>query len=229
MPPGREKLEVVYEDDDIIVVNKPAGLLSVPIRGGSVPSALSILSSRSGNRRRPLVVHRIDRYTSGLLVFAKNAGARHFLVQQFLAHTPVRRYQALIHGTIKPPSGVLTHYLKLGNTGFRQRVVSKQEEGAAEARLKYKTLQVLENGASLVEITLETGLKNQIRAQFAAAGHPVVGDIQYGERGTKKNRPGGIDHQALFASSLSFVHPATGKEVSFTVEPPSDFLDAMEQ
>ena len=223
--------EILFGDDDIVLINKPAGLLSVPISGSMVPSALSVLRSilqRRGRRScRPLVVHRIDRYTAGILVFAKHQDARHNLIQQFLAHTPIRRYKAVIVGSIAPPAGTLKHTLMQTKEGFRQVVVPKgqksrgpKSEAPAEAILHYKT-ETSYGQHSLVEITLVTGLKNQIRAQFAAVGHPVVGDKQYGSDQHRKGKE--LDHQALFASNLEFLHPMTGQKLTFSIDPPKDF------
>ena len=226
----KERLEVLFEDQDFVVVNKPAGLLSVPIRGGKVPSALSVLKNnmRGDKKGSPLVVHRIDRYTAGLLVFAKNPRSRHKLIQQFLRHTPIRRYEAVVHGVVDPAEGTLRHSLYLVKKGFRQMVVPKGKvvKDSALAVLRFRTKERLKD-ATLVEIELETGLKNQIRAQFAAIGHPVVGDIQYGEQSDKRNKIATIDHQALYASYLSFAHPRSGKKVEFQASVPKEIREVI--
>lgn len=216
----RPGMEVLYEDRDIIVVNKPAGLLSVPIRGSTVQSAFSVVSEYAEQGGgRAYIVHRLDRYTAGVMLFALNQESRDDLVRQFLAHTPKRYYEVIVRGTVAEEQGELRHFLKLVPSGFRQMLSKPGDRDASEAVLRYTVTEQLP-GATVLDVQLITGLKNQIRAQFAAIGHPVIGDRQYA------GDPAGrelIDHQAMYASSLTVVHPRSGEEVSFDIDPPDDF------
>jgi 23S rRNA pseudouridine1911/1915/1917 synthase len=212
---------MVHEDRDIAVIHKPVGLLAVPIRGSSASNARDILASHlAAGGQRALVIHRIDRYTSGLMVFAKNRGAREHLVRQFLSHTPLRIYLALIRGHPDSEEGDLHHYLKQTLRGFRQVVVRGEREGGTLAMAHYRVLERMDR-ASLVEVRLVTGLKNQIRVQFAALGMPVVGDRHYAasEKAIEET-----DHPALHAHRLGFLHPRTEKYVEFKADPPGDLL-----
>ncbi len=211
-------LPILFEDKDLIAVNKPAGLLSVPIKGASVVSALFHVNQYLAQRReRALVVHRIDRYTSGLVLFAKGQQNHELLRDQFQSRAPQRKYLAVIEGRIRPPKGELRHYLKLNDTGFKQMLSKKGEEGAALALLHYEAKQFFA-GATLVEVSLDTGLKNQIRVQFAVAGHPLIGERQYVNAHTAPHAQGlpRFDHQALHAASLEFEHPQTHKLIQLT-------------
>lgn len=166
-------------------------------------------------RQRAFVVHRIDRFTSGILLFAKTEADRDALVRQFLAHTPVREYLAVVRGR-PAPEGSLVHYLKKG--GMFQKLSSEKDPNAARAELHYVTERQL-RGASLVRVTLVTGLQNQIRVQFTAAGHPVMGDRKYHAAEAEETR---ITRVALHAARLEFQHPRTGKTVEVTSAMPSD-------
>jgi len=220
------KESIIYEDRDLIVVNKPAGLLAVPIRGSHVQNMRDMLNEYLFRKRqKAIIVHRIDRYTSGLMVFAKNQLAHANLVKQFLAHTPHRIYLALVRGHPEPEEGELRHYLKLTTHGFRQVVVSGEQEGGTLAVTRYRIMERFP-GEALLEVYLETGLKNQIRVQLAAAGHPIVGDRHYTPAEKSEQS---IDRQALHAHRLGFIHPGTGKYVEFTTEPPDDFARLLEK
>lgn len=213
-----QDIVILYEDNDIIVVDKPVGLLTVPIPKSHVPSLFDELKrhySKQGDR--VFVVHRIDRYTSGIVMFAKNQRAFYDLKEQFMSRSTDRIYLALVQGVLKEPSGTLVHYLKKIQEGFRNIVVPPGTPNATEAVLHYRVTQELDD-ASLLEVKLESGLKNQIRAQFTAMGHPVIGDRQYG------TNPRGdlIDRQALHAHKLAVTHPRTGERCWFHCPLPKD-------
>ena len=213
------RVQVIYQDRDIIVMNKPAGMLTVPIPKMQSLNLLEHLKQElAKTREQAITVHRIDRYTSGLVVFAKNSKAHGNLVKQFLAHTPVRTYLALVRGNVKSDSGTLEHYLKKVEKGFRNVVVRGEKEGGALARLHYKVVERFPD-TTLVHINLDTGLKNQIRVQFETIGHPMVGDRHYHSREADEPR---IDRQALHALELSFDHPTTGDKVMFRAPVPGD-------
>ncbi|MFZ0390061.1 MAG: RluA family pseudouridine synthase [Calditrichia bacterium] len=214
------QFSVVYQDEDLIVINKPAGLLAVPIPKSKAKNVRDLLNDLlKPQRQRAIIVHRIDRYTSGLMVFAKHRKAHGILVRQFLDHTPRRVYLTLVRGVPSPEKGELRHYLKLTTHGFRQVAVKDESEGGTLAVTRYQIRKAYGDEAALLEIELDTGLKNQIRVQLAEAGHPIVGDRHY-VRAEKNAR---IDHQALHAWKLGFNHPADGKYVEFKADPPDDF------
>jgi 23S rRNA pseudouridine1911/1915/1917 synthase len=222
-PRFSRELAILYEDDAVVAVNKPAGLLAVPAPGSDAPSALSLLSQDLKPRReRALVVHRIDRFASGVLLFAKTMRDRDALVRQFLAHTPVRQYLAVVRGHIAAREGKLVHYFR--KEGMHQKVSTEGDRKAARAELSYSVERSL-RGASLVRIMLLTGLQNQIRVQFAALGHPVVGDRKYSAHEASERR---IARVALHAASLQFIHPRSGEMVSLESDPPSDFQSLLQ-
>ena len=209
---------MLYEDDAVVVLDKPPGLLAVPIKGSATPSALSLLvANLKTQRQRALVVHRIDRFASGALLFAKTAPDRDALVRQFLAHTPVRRYLAVVRGRLEQESGTLVHYFR--REGMFQQLRPARDPKAARAELRY-SVERLFSDASLVRVELVTGLQNQIRAQFSAIGHPVIGDRKYHRPESSEPL---IDRVALHAAHLQFVHPRSGEVVPFNCKLPPDF------
>ena len=212
------EIPVVYEDDALVVLNKPPGLLAVPIPGSETPSALSILSAELEQRRqRAFIVHRIDRFASGALLFAKTRDARDALIKQFLAHMPIREYLAVVRGHLPEQKGTLVHYFR--REGMFQKMTSGRDRKGARAELRYCVERQL-RGASLVRVTLITGLQNQIRVQFAAVGHPVVGDRKYSREEANEQR---IARVALHAAHLEFDHPHSDEKVIVECEPPADF------
>jgi len=223
---SRPTFPIIYEDEDIIIINKPVGLLAVPIPRSRAKNARDLLNQYLTTRKqKAIIVHRIDRYTSGLMVFAKNKKAHGNLVKQFLAHTPKRVYLAIVRGVPNPQEGELRHYLKLTKVGFRQQIVKGEDEGGTLAVTRYQVQQDF-GKAALLAIELETGLKNQIRVQLNAAGHPIIGDRHYVKSETREKL---IDHQALHAYRLGFIHPKKGKFVEFQAELPADFFKLLQK
>jgi len=216
-PGVSRKLAVLYEDDAVVAIDKPAGLPAVPVKGSDAPSAWSLLSAElKGKRQRAFVVHRIDRFVSGILLFAKTESSRDILVRQFLGHTPVRQYLAVVRGRPGSGEGKLVHYFR--KQGMFQRLSKESDANAARAELQYSVERTLV-GASLVRVALATGLQNQIRVQFSAIGHPVVGDRKYHPEESSERR---ITRVALHAAYLQFVHPLSGESVSLESELPPD-------
>ncbi len=218
------EIHVLYEDEAVIVLDKPPGLPSVPIPKSRVASALSILNEALEVRRqRAFVVHRIDRFTSGVLLFAKTGQDRAVLIEQFLAHTPVRQYLAVVRGQLKHDQGTLVHHLR--RDGMFQTVAREENAKATRAELRYKVDRRFTD-ATLVRVDLVTGLQNQIRVQFAAIRHPVIGDRKYraAEQGEER-----IDRVALHACRLEFRHPRTGRIVAIDSKPPKDFRELLRQ
>jgi RluA family pseudouridine synthase len=218
-PRFSQELSVLYEDDSVVVLDKPAGLLAVPIKGSNTPSAWSLLAEKlESKRQKALVVHRIDRFSSGALLFAKTAPDRSALVRQFLDHTPERHYLVALRGRVETEAATLVHYFR--RDGMYQQLRTARDPAAARAELRY-TVERLFADASLVRVELVTGLQNQIRVQFAALGHPVIGDRKYHRVEASEKL---IDRVALHAAHLKFVHPRSGKNVSVDCKLPPDFL-----
>lgn len=217
-------LRIVYEDDDLIVVDKPAGLLAVPLeRRAGAPSIVEALDAHlrsHGRRRRPLVVHRIDRDTSGLVVFAKHAAAQAILKQQFLRREPERVYLAVVYGHPDPPAGVWRDHLVWDERALLQKETGPRDPRAKQAVSEYTVVESFPE-ASLIEVRLITGKRNQIRIQAQLRGHTLVGERRYtfgsGTRGTIR-----FPRQALHAFKLSFRQPATLEPLAFEAAMPED-------
>jgi RluA family pseudouridine synthase len=222
-PRFSRELVVLYQDDAVVALNKPAGLPAVPVKGSDTPSALSLLSAElKPKRQRAFVVHRIDRFTSGVLLFAKTEPDRDVLVRQFLSHTPLRQYLAVVRGHLGAKEGTLVHYFR--REGMFQRLTTQSDTKGARAELRYSVERPL-LAASLVRVTLLTGLQNQIRVQFSAVGHPVIGDRKYYPPEASERR---IARVALHATHLQFIHPRSGDSVSVDCELPPDFQSLLQ-
>lgn len=216
-------VSIVYEDDDLIVVDKPAGLLAVPLeRRGAAPSALDEIDRhlRSHRTRRPFVVHRIDRDTSGLVVFAKRAAAHAALKAQFMRHEPERVYRAVVYGRPEPPSGTWRDRLVWDQRSLIQKETHRRDPRGTDAVSEYRVLETF-GPASLVEVWLVTGKRNQIRIQARLRGHTLVGERRY-VFGPDSLRPIGFPRQALHAFRLAFKHPSTSEPLRFEAAMPED-------
>jgi 23S rRNA pseudouridine1911/1915/1917 synthase len=213
-----EGLTILHEDTDVIVVLKANGLLTVATERERENTAQAYLNVYLGARGedRVHVVHRLDRETSGVLVFAKNFHARERLKDQFAEHSVDRVYVAIVEGTLQPPSGTLRSNLLEGKD-LRMRSVHSHPD-AKLAITHYRTIAT--SGAySMLEVTLETGRKNQIRAHLSEAGHPVAGDQLYGAQTNPLQRLG------LHAKLLGFQHPTSGNRMTFTAPLPKSFRE----
>lgn len=216
-PPFSREIKIIHEDDAIIAVDKPAGLPSVPITGSHSPSAFTILAEEmKRQRQKTFVVHRIDRFTSGVLLFAKTNAARDVLIRQFLKHTPVREYLAVVRGRLAEKEGTLVDYLR--RAGMFQKMSREGDPEAARAELSYSVERPLRD-ATLVRVRLVTGLQNQIRVQLAALGHPVIGDRKYRADEAEETR---IARVALHAVHLEVTHPVTREKTIIDSPLPSD-------
>lgn len=212
---------IVHEDSHILVLDKDAGILTVPIPGKRSRNLQELLDRYlTSQKKTALPVHRIDRYTSGLVVFAKTRRGREHLVAQFRARSPERLYLAIVRGVVAEDTGELRHWLELTQDGFRQKLARK---GGTEAITQYRVLERF-HLATALEVRLVTGLKNQIRVQFRAAGHPLVGDRHYAAEEAREIL---LKRQALHAWRLAFVHPARGKRMEFEAAVPSDLERVM--
>ena len=223
------KLKIVYEDDDLIVVNKQPGLLTVATTPGSkettVMSILRAYVKKQNARANIYVVHRLDRETSGLLVFARSEELQHYMRTYWRDLVTERTYIALAEGVLEPREGKITTWL---TEDKRNAVVysSPVDDGGDIAITNYKTLRVSSQPSafsnqlySLIELHLETGRTNQIRVHLASKGCPVVGDRKYGHG----NESSPIDRLCLHAKVLAFIHPVTEKTVRFESPVPKEF------
>jgi 23S rRNA pseudouridine1911/1915/1917 synthase len=223
--PRPGELRIVYEDDALIVVNKPAGLLAVPLeRQEDAPSVQDelVLHLRSRGKRRPFVVHRIDRDTSGLVVFATRTDAQAKLKDQFRRREPERVYLAVVYGRPSPPVGSWRDHLVWDRKVLVQKETHPNDPRGQEARSEYRVVERL-RGASLIEVRLVTGRRNQIRLQARLHGHTLVGEARY-TYGPDALRPIEFPRQALHAHRLGFRHPLTGQPLSFEAPLPADML-----
>jgi 23S rRNA pseudouridine1911/1915/1917 synthase len=245
--PQNLPVNVVFEDDDLVVVNKEAGMVVHPAYGnysGTLMNALMYhfrdLPLFSTGELRPGLVHRIDKNTSGLLVVAKNEYALNRLSRQFFNRTTGRRYMALVWGAPEPEEGTIT-----GNVGrnIRDRKIMQVFPDGSQGKHAVTHYRVLEKMSyvSLIECRLETGRTHQIRVHMAWAGHPLFNDEEYGGnrilKGTTftkyqqfvRNCFEMIPRQALHAQSLSFDHPVTGRRLSFESDLPADMAGVIEK
>lgn len=219
-------LEIVYEDDDVAVVNKPQGMVVHPSAGhasGTLVNALMYhvknLSSINGVVR-PGIVHRIDKDTSGLLMVAKNDQAHQALAEELKDKKSLRKYIAIVHGNLPNDRGMIEAPIGRSEKDRKKQAVT------AKGKPAVTRFQVLERlgDYSLVELTLETGRTHQIRVHMAYIGHPVAGDPLYGPRKTLKGHG-----QFLHAQTLGFTHPKTGETMVFTAEAPAIFQETLEK
>lgn len=214
-------LAVLHEDNDVIVVFKANGLLTVATERERDTTAQAYLNVYLGTKKgeeRIQVVHRLDRETSGVLIFAKNAYAREQLKEQFAAHTVDRVYIALVEGEMEPPQGTFRSYLR--EMKDLKMVSVDAHPDAKYAVTHYRTIETNKR-YSMLEVTLETGRKNQIRAHLSEAGHPVLGDRMYGSEVNPIGRLG------LHAKLLGFDHPVTRKHMVFTSPVPKRFRELL--
>ena len=218
-------LDIVYEDYDVAVVNKPQGMVVHPSVGhtsGTLVNALMYhihdLSSINGVVR-PGIVHRIDKDTSGLLMIAKNDRSHQALAEELKDKKSLRKYLAIVHGNISNDRGVIEAPIGRSEKDRKKQAVTAKGKPAVT---HFKVLERFGN-YTLVELTLETGRTQQIRVHMAYIGHPVAGDPLYGPRKTLKG-----NGQFLHAQTLGFTHPTTGESLRFSVEPPAIFQETLE-
>ncbi|MCH5220453.1 MAG: RluA family pseudouridine synthase [Muribaculaceae bacterium] len=212
------RLKILYEDDDIIVVHKGYGLLSMgndKKKDGTAYSILRDYVKRIDPRNKIFIVHRLDQHTSGLMVFAKTEEAKNNLQHNWNNMVLERRYLAIVEGRPEEREGMQKSYLSEND----QHIVFSSDtpkEGSQLAVTHWKALRS-HNGYTLMEVSLDTGRKNQIRVHMKDLGHPIVGDKKYGARTSP------IHRLALHAATLRFVHPVTRRDMNFTSAPPASF------
>lgn len=215
------RIKLVYEDNDIIVINKGSGILSVStdnVKDGTAYSILRDYLKKKDPRLMLFVVHRLDRDTSGLMMFAKNVEAKEAMQHNWNNMVLGRRYVAVVEGKVEQEEGVVKSYLA-ETSQFEVYSTQNPDEGQL-AITRFKRLQC-NNGYSLMELSLDTGRKNQIRVHMKDLGHPIVGDRKYGAKASPIHRLG------LHARTLHFAHPVTKKEMLFETPVPSRFLSLL--
>lgn len=220
-------LEIVYEDDDLLVVNKPKGMVVHPAAGnpdGTLVNALLFhckgrLSSINGVIR-PGIVHRIDKNTSGLLIVAKNDNSHNKLAEQIKAHSFTREYMAVVTGRFKEKTGTVD--APIGRSKYDRKKMCVTEQNSKNAVTHYEVVEELGN-FSLVRFRLETGRTHQIRVHCAYVGHPVYGDDVYG-KAVK-----GLEGQCLHAKKIGFIHPSSGEYMEFDSELPEYFEKTLDK
>jgi len=239
-------LDIVYEDDDLAVINKAAGMMvhagagasdDARNRGTLVNALLHHLRSLSGvgGELRPGIVHRLDKETSGLIVVAKNDDAHRKLSAQFAAREVKKKYVALVHGWVKKDSGTLAQ--SISRDRVRRTRMTTRLEGGRAAVTHYRAVRRLDTKFgkfTLLEVKIDTGRTHQIRVHVAALGYPVVGDTMYGapKQARGKNAVTGLARNFLHAAELEFRHPRTGKTIALKSELPEElreFLKRLEE
>lgn len=225
--PENIPLDILYEDEDVLVVNKPKGMVVHPSAGHTTGTLVNaVLYHCQGNLSgingimRPGIVHRIDKDTTGALLVCKNDNAHRVLAQQLKEHSIKRRYRAVVFGYFPEEEGTVKG--PIGRHPIDRKKMAINYKNGKDAVTHYQVLEPLKN-ASYVECRLETGRTHQIRVHMASIGHPLLGDIVYG---SGKN-PYHLQGQALHAMVLGFVHPSTGEYMEFTAPLPEYFCELL--
>jgi len=238
--PNNIPLDILYDDNDIIIINKSPGVVMHPGAGNYEKTIVNALLykyknnlSNIGGKLRPGIVHRIDKDTSGVIVVAKNDKAHINLSKQFSSHTIKRVYEALIWGALKPQIGKIKE--KISRSSKNRQLMTVRKEKGKMAITNYKTIKVFQNKnlpkISLIECQLETGRTHQIRVHMNFKGNPILGDRSYGKLKKKfkkidlniEKKINNFSRQALHAKSLGFIHPSKNKVVFFESKRPIDF------
>jgi 23S rRNA pseudouridine1911/1915/1917 synthase len=218
-------LKIIYEDADVLVIDKPAGMTVHPAPGNPAHTLVNAILAHSpeiaqmGDSPRPGIVHRLDKDTSGVMVIAKNARAQQHLARQFEKHTVSKTYITLVKGHLSPETGIIE--APLGRDARNRQKMAVVRKGR-EARTAYRVLHYFRD-FTLLEIKPETGRTHQIRVHLAAIGYPVAGDATYGVKVPFLSR------QFLHASRLAFTHPSSGERLEFEAELPEDLKRALEE
>ncbi len=223
--PGSAPHTVVYEDDDLLVVDKPAGVVVHPARGHAEGTLAQALAGRAGGGADPGragIVHRLDRDTSGLLVVARTEVAHRRLQRMLRDRELTREYRALVDG--RPPARTGTIEAPIGRDRRDRTLHSLETDTLRDAVTHFVLVEALPS-TTLLAVTLDTGRTHQIRVHLRAIGHPVIGDPSYGTPG----RDYGLDRQFLHATRLAFAHPATGDPVEITSPLPPDLAEALDR
>ena len=240
-------LNIVFEDEHLLVVDKPAGLVVHPAPGSPDRTLVNALLAHCGESlsgiggvKRPGIVHRLDKDTSGLIVVAKSEQAQTRLAADFAARRIARAYQAIVWGVPSLPSGELTG--NIGRSPKNRKKMAVLRFGGKTAMTRYRVLRRFKDRAALLECRLATGRTHQIRVHLTAVGHPLIGDQSYGNAGAAvrlrllppalRDPIAAFNRQALHAAHLGFHHPASGEYLEFTSRLPSDMrglVDCLER
>ncbi len=242
--PEEIPLKILYEDDDVAIIDKPAGMMvhagagatdDARNRGTLVNALLHHFEALSGigGETRPGIVHRLDKETSGLIVVAKNDEAHRKLAEQFSRREVKKTYFALVHGWLKKDSGTIS--AEISRDRVRRKRMTTRQSGGREAISHYQVLRRIESPYgkfTLVQVKIDTGRTHQIRVHLSSLGHPVVGDTLYGAPGELRARREnqrtaptiGLDRNFLHAAQLELTHPRTGKNISLTAEIPEELV-----
>ena len=222
-------IDIVYEDSDLLVVNKPQGMVVHPANGNPDGTLVNALLFHCAGRLstingvvRPGIVHRIDKDTAGLLIVAKTDEAHRGLAEQIAVHSFVRRYEAVVDGNINDDTFVLD--FPIGRSEKDRKKMAVTTKNSRNALTRGRVLERFD-GYTHVELTLETGRTHQIRVHMAHIGHPVTGDSVYG----RKTNPFGLTGQCLFARYIGFRHPVTGEFMEFSGELPDFFINTLQK
>ena len=240
--PQNIKLDIIYEDNDLLVVNKPAGMVVHPGAGvfkGTLVNALLYHCKDSlsgiGGVKRPGIVHRIDKETSGLLVVAKNDFTHIHLSEQFEKHDIERTYYAFVYGIPTPVEGTIEG--NIGRSKFDRKKMALLTSGGKEAITHYKVIEAFQTFASMVQCKLETGRTHQIRVHLSSIGHHLIGDKVYTARSIRYPKISdemkayfkNFERQALHAATLGFIHPKTKQKMFFETPLPPDLKELYEK
>ncbi len=236
-------LDIIHEDADLLVIDKPAGLVVHPAPGNPDTTLVNALIAHCGDSlsgiggvRRPGIVHRLDKDTSGLMVVAKNDAAHAGLAAQLAAHSVTRAYKAVVWGVPSPRRGEIAG--NIGRDPRNRKKMAVLERGGKPALTRYSVLKPLASVAALIECRLATGRTHQIRVHLASIGHPVIGDAAYATNRQARLRPLGaaaqeavkrLKRQALHAYRIGFIHPATAKRLEFESTFPCDIKGLLKQ
>lgn len=219
--PSQRSFHVIFEDETLVVVNKEAGLLTVPTDKRESQNLIDLLSKHlhPSRRRKLAVVHRLDRDTSGILVFGQDQDSADRIIKQFAGRKPERIYSAIVKGVVKDDSGTIESHLE-SDKALNQK---SNQQGRGELAITHYEVAARYSNATLVNVRLETGRRNQIRVHFAELGHPVLGDQRYQvERARHAAWP--YKRLALHARVLGFEHPLSGESLRFEQELPKEFV-----
>jgi 23S rRNA pseudouridine1911/1915/1917 synthase len=228
-------IDILFQDDHLAVVNKPAGMVVYPAAGHDHDTLMNALSyycnhlASVGAPLRPGVVHRLDKDTSGVMVIALDDSAYYSLAEQFKERSINRRYSSLVYGDLKENEGRID--LKIGRSATDRKKMSTRSKRGKEAVTQWTVIKRFGN-ATLIRVKLGTGRTHQIRVHFASIGHPVLGDRTYGKKTEleiKKTRRILFPRQMLHAELLGFIHPATGQYMEFSSPLPEDMVEKIEE
>ena len=208
-------MQILYEDAQIVVCVKPAGVLSEPSNGRGLPELLAARYRERGEKDTVLTVHRLDKIVGGVMVLARTKDAASKLTRMIAEREPEKEYLAVLRGTPEKPADTLTDLLFRDAAKNKTYIVKRMRKGVREASLSYETV-AEKDGLTLVRVKLHTGRTHQIRVQFASRGLPLLGDIRYGSKDPRCEA-------ALWSHRLAFAHPVTDEPLEFSCDPPDAY------